>query len=346
MSDDAIAAGLNAGYYADADDLARRGVGSRSDIDVAMRLGAGYREGPFEARGHTTVAHADHHTGAISGWDTVAILGTGQMASGIAEAIARSGKRVIVLGRTPASLDRARRTATAVIERAVTRGRLDRDAADAVAGRLSFTDDPTGIRSVDLAIEAVSEDLGVKHEVLSLAHAHCDREVVFATNTSSYRVSEVMSPIAAERAHLALHFFNPAGVMKLVEVVPGSDPSLVENGGVWADEVGKVPVVSADIRGFIVNRLLIPYLNDAVRLHERGVSVTDIDEAMRASGLPMGPFELIDLIGVDVTIAALESMSAESDGDRARPSGLLLTMAAAGRLGRKSGSGFYSESEK
>ncbi len=348
MSQLSIAATLQEGYLADARALVSGGVASPTDIDVAMRLGAGYPHGPFEDVPEKTDAPAPTvvHPSERSAWDRVAVLGTGHMATGIAEAIARAGKDVTVVGRSDASVDRAKVNIVASLDRAVAKGRLTPAQAADVAGRIAFTSDMAGASTADLIVEAVAEDLEVKRAVLAAADAVCAGVTVFATNTSSFRVAEVMAQLPSTRTSLALHFFNPAVVMKLVEVVPGpSDVDVSELGVAWAREVGKTPVRSADARGFIVNRLLIPYLNDAVRLHENGVDIDQIDEAMTThEGLPMGPFALIDLIGVDVTVAALDSMSAGAD-ERVQPAGTLRRMVAEGRLGRKSGSGFRGKGE-
>jgi 3-hydroxybutyryl-CoA dehydrogenase len=220
------------------------------------------------------------------------------------------------------------------------------DAAD-IVNRIEFV---CGIENLpadsDLIVEAVAEDLSVKQAVLAQIDRLARPAAVLATNTSSYRVAEVMHDVSAQRRTLALHFFNPAAVMKLVEVVPGpGSESVLDVATAWARSLGKSPVRCADARGFIVNRLLIPYLNDAARLHENGATVAEIDAAMTgAPGLPMGPFALLDLIGLDVTVAALSSMAeAEPTDKRLVPATILVQLVAEGRLGRKSGAGFHSQ---
>jgi 3-hydroxybutyryl-CoA dehydrogenase len=346
MTYGSLARTLLSGYFADADLLVERDVATAADIDTAMRLGAGYPLGPFEARGADPGAPA-MATGSADGdssWSTVAVLGTGQMASGIAEGIARAGCRVTVLGRSAASLDRAAAAISTNLARSVARGRItDRDAGT-IADRVAYSTHTDEVASADLLIEAVSEDLALKRRVLSQADEQFDARTVFATNTSSFRVAEVMGGITSGRATLAIHFFNPAAVMKLVEVVPGSADDAAA-ADAWVRSIGKTPVRSRDERGFIVNRLLIPYLNDAVRLHEAGTPITLIDEVMTQEvGLPMGPFALIDLIGVDVTVAALDSMSEGAEG-RLAPADTLRKLVREGRLGRKSGAGFYTEGD-
>jgi 3-hydroxybutyryl-CoA dehydrogenase len=268
------------------------------------------------------------------------------MASGIAEAVARAGSAVAVVGRTAASIDRSRASITANLDRSVGRGRLSVQDAAAIVDRIHFVPSIGDIpQDADVIIEAVAEDLHVKRAVLAQIDQRARPSTILATNTSSYRVADVMSDVSSQRRTLALHFFNPASVMKLVEVVPGrGSESVVDPAIAWVHSLGKVPVESADTRGFIVNRLLIPYLNDAARLHESGCSVDDIDTAMTgAPALPMGPFALLDLIGLDVTVAALSSMAdAEPDDERLVPAAILTQFITEGRLGRKSGAGFYT----
>lgn len=344
MSQLPIVQALDEGYLADAHALVRAGVATPADINIAMRLGAGYPSGPFdEVSASASESASDREPESPSGWDRVAVLGTGHMAAGIAESVARAGKNVVVIGRTEDSVLRVGDVITASLGRAVSRGRLTAEQADEVTARITLTAQMSTGADADLVIEAVAEDLAVKSDVLAQAHEVFAAESVFATNTSSFRVAEVMAHVPKTRRTLALHFFNPAVVMKLIEVVAGpSDEDVSGLGTTWAREIGKVPVRSADERGFIVNRLLIPYLNDAVRLHEGGYDVDEIDLAMTTErGLPMGPFALIDLIGVDVTVAALDSLAAAADADeRIRPAGTLRRMVSQGRLGRKTGQGF------
>jgi len=343
---DDIAQALLERYYADADRLVRRGVASSQDVDLGMRLGAGYPAGPFEARSSAPQAASTSRTLTESPWSAVTVVGSGHMASGIAEAVARAGRAVTIVGRAAASLDRSRASIAANLDRSVGRGRLSEQDAAAIVDRIDFVPSIDGIpQDADVIIEAVAEDLHVKQAVLVQIDQRARPTAVLATNTSSYRVADVMSDVSLQRRTLAIHFFNPASVMKLVEVVPGPEgESVVDAATAWVHSLGKTPVRSADTRGFIVNRLLIPYLNDAARLHESGCSIDDIDAAMTGTpALPMGPFALIDLIGLDVTVAALSSMAeAEPDDERLVPAAILTQLVAEGRLGRKSGAGFYT----
>ena len=346
MDENDIAHELLGRYYSDADRLVNRGVASALDVDLGMRLGAAFPAGPFEARNLAPPAAPTSRSTADSPWSEVSIVGAGHMASGIAEAVARGGSAATVVGRTAASIDRSRAAITANLDRSVGRGRLSAQDAAAIADRIDFVSSIADIpEDSDVIVEAVAEDLRVKQGVLAQIDQVARPSTVLATNTSSYRVAEVMSDVSPQRRTLALHFFNPAAVMKLVEVVPGrGSESVVDPAIAWVHSLGKVPVRSADTRGFIVNRLLIPYLNDAARLHESGCSVDEIDTAITGTpALPMGPFALLDLIGLDVTVAALSSMAeAEPHDERLVPAAVLTRLVAEGRLGRKSSAGFYT----
>ncbi|SHN46735.1 3-hydroxyacyl-CoA dehydrogenase [Cryptosporangium aurantiacum] len=361
---------LLSGMLRDAVTLAERGVATPADIDTAMRLGAGHPQGPFEALAALTADQRAAHglpdswppadppsatgtpdaagggaasagAGAAAWGGAVGVVGTGHMAAGIAEAVARSGRPVVVLARSSASGDGLRDRVSSSSARAVTRGRLDAATRDAVLGRITVTADPTDLSGVDVAIEAVAEDAAVKAAVLARLDTALPPGTPIATNTSSYRVADLRPSVGPDRPMLALHFFNPAPVMKLVEVV--APENLRATASAWVRSLGKTPVPCADERGFVVNRLLIPYLNDAVRAHAGGLDASEIDERMRTgANHPMGPLALIDLIGLDVTVAALESMAAVDPAPRLEPALLLRALVAAGRLGRKSGRGFYT----
>jgi 3-hydroxybutyryl-CoA dehydrogenase len=345
---DPDALSLMAGLMADARRLADRGIARPSDIDLAMRLGAGHPRGPFELGGASPGLEADG-TAAPPGvaWTgPVGIVGSGHMAVGIAEAVARSGRTVRMVARSGPAAEDARSRVAGSLDRAVSRGRLDAAAAGEVLDRLTVATDTAVLVGTDVVVEAVAEDLDVKRAVVADLDHLLPVAQPIATNTSSFRVVDLADSVRAARPLLALHFFNPAPVMRLVEVAVPADrqvgEALTAAAQRWVRDLGKTPVVCADRRGFVVNRLLIPFLNDAVRLHERGVAAADVDELMRSgAGHPMGPLELIDLIGLDVTVAALDAMAAVEEEPRLRPAALLRALAAEGRLGRKSGSGFH-----
>jgi len=359
-SQDALA--VLSGLLRDAVLLVERGTATAADVDIAMRLGAGHPAGPFEVLAglaledrerlglmlpadETGAAHAT--AGAPTWRGPVGVVGTGHMATGIVEAVARSGRRVHVLARTPEAERRLRDTLAASLDRAVARGRLDAPGRDDVLGRVSVSEEPADLAGVDVVIEAVAEDLDVKAGVVARLDDVLPPSLPVATNTSSFRVADLRPAASSGRPVIALHFFNPAQVMKLVEVVvpddvPGAD-TLPATASAWARDIGKTPITCADSRGFVVNRLLIPFLNDAVRLLESGMPAAEVDELLRTgAGHPMGPLALVDLIGIDVTVAALESMAAVEDDPRVSPAATLRELVAAGRLGRKTGAGFHT----
>jgi len=329
-----------------------------------MRLGAGHPVGPFELLAGLTpedrerlglrirpaAATAASEAAAAPTWrGPVGVVGTGHMATGIVEAVARSGRPVRVLARSSASGQDMREKLTASLDRALSRGRLEETTRSEVLDRVAVTEHADDLADVDVVIEAVAEDLDVKAAVVGRIDAALPTSVPLATNTSSFRVADLRMFVAGPRPVLALHFFNPAQVMRLVEIVVPHD--LADSDGLrtaavgWARDLGKTPITCADSRGFVVNRLLIPFLNDAVRLHESGVPVHEVDELLKAGAdHPMGPLALIDLIGVDVTVAALESMAAVDEDPRLQPASTLRELIARGHLGRKSGAGFHSYS--
>jgi 3-hydroxybutyryl-CoA dehydrogenase len=348
---------LLSGQLADAVTMQESGIAVAADIDTAMRLGAGYKIGPFGVldelgsagaafgrRESPPAAAPPLQAGALTWSRATGVVGTGHMASGIVEAIARSGRQAIVLGRSATSLERLRSSVAGRLRRAVAKGRLSADESARAERAIELDTDPRALADADVVIEAVAEDLPLKQKLFAELDAVLPAGLPLATNTSSYRVGEIASSVASGRPALGLHFFNPAQVMKLVEVItgPGADAELAATAEAWARALGKTPVRCADSRGFIVNRLLIPFLNDAVHTHERGLPVAEIDALMvERAGHPMGPFALIDLIGLDITVAALASM-AETDPDpRLVPADTLRELVEKGHLGRKSGRGFY-----
>ncbi|WP_369264079.1 3-hydroxyacyl-CoA dehydrogenase NAD-binding domain-containing protein [Streptomyces sp. R35] len=354
---------LFSGLLRDAVALAGSGLASPADIDTAMRLGAGHPVGPL-----TLLRHLDPAVRAAAGlpeppeavvepdrseqetaaevWEhPVGVAGTGTMASGIAEALVRADVPAIVLGRTRASAERLHDAVATSLGKAVARGRLTDDLHQRALAHLHLTTDPGDLADCGHVIEAVAEDLAVKQELLRLLDDALPVDTVLATNTSSLTVAEIRAGLPAWRTVIALHFFNPAKAMKLVEVT-GPDEDVVNAACAWVRRIGKVPVRCGDERGFVVNRLLIPYLNDAVRALDAGAfTAIETDALMcEAFGHPMGPFELIDLIGTDVTAAA-QSMLHQASGDaRLKPADGLLSLVAEGRFGRKSGAGFHDHS--
>jgi len=285
-----------------------------------------------------------------SGISTIGIVGTGLMASGIAEVAAKAGNEVILRGRSEASIKKSKAAVQKSLERAVSKGKLDQVAADEILGRITTTLEFSDLAECDLVIEGVAEDLSVKQEVFRELGRSVKPDALLASTTSSLPVVDLAAVTDRPDRVVGLHFFNPAPVMKLVEVVRtvATAQDVEQRAISWVREVKKHPVRCRDRAGFIVNFLLFPYLNDAVRMHEEGYSTPeDIDTAMRLGcAHPMGPFALMDIVGLDVTYAILNSLHEEFRERRYAPAPLLEHMVRAGYLGRKTGRGFYDYTAK
>ena len=284
----------------------------------------------------------------VSEVQTIGVVGTGLMASGIAQVAAKAGHQVILRGRSESSIKKAKAAVAKSLDKLVTKGKLEQSAADEIAGRITTTLEFSDLAEADLVVEAVAEDLPLKLEIFSELDRSVKPDAVLATTTSSLSVVDLAAITDRPDRVVGLHFFNPAPIMKLVEVVRtvATDDAVVARSTAWVREIGKHPVQCRDRAGFIVNFLLFPYLNDAVRMHEEGYSSPqDIDAAMKLGcGHPMGPFELMDIVGLDVTHAILNSLHDEFRERRYAPAPLLEHMVRAGYLGRKAGRGFYDYS--
>jgi len=275
----------------------------------------------------------------------VGILGSGIMGSGIAEAVATAGFEVVLRSRSAATAAATRITLEKGLARQVTRGRLDQEQADAVVGRVHVTAYLDDLAGCDLVIESVVEDLATKVALFAEVDRVLGRAAVLATNTSTLPVVDLAVAVSSPERVCGMHFFNPAPVMKLVEIVAPITASeeTIAIATAFARECGKDPVRVKDQAGFVVNALLFPYLNNAVRLLESGVADRDgIDEAMRGGcGFPMGPLALLDLVGLDTSVAILDTLHGEHGDPGSVAVPVLRRMVAAGHLGRKSGRGFY-----
>jgi 3-hydroxybutyryl-CoA dehydrogenase len=277
----------------------------------------------------------------------VLVAGVGFMGHGIAQVLAASGREVICYEPDLARAEAGRRRVAENLERLVTRGRLTAEEAAAILARLRATDEMAAAAEVDLVVEAVPEDPMVKGQVLSQLDRIAPPAAIFATNTSSISIDRLAGSLsqARRRRFLGLHFFSPVPVMPLVEIVPGreTDPAVVEGARRLATELGKEVVVSADRPGFIVNRILMPFLAEAMRAYEEGVASKEAIDLAARRGLnhPLGPFELADFIGLDVVLGIMRVLAEELGGEYRRPPRVLAELVAAGRLGRKSGAGFY-----
>ena len=281
-----------------------------------------------------------------TGISEVAVIGLGLMGSGIAELAARSGRRVVAIEINRDFLDQGMVRLGASLDKAVSRGKLTEAARAEMLSRIRPTDDiAAGVAGADLVIEAIPERMELKHELFAQLDAACRADAILATNTSSLSITEIAGGTRYPARVAGLHFFNPAPVMKLVEVISTvlTAPETSQALALLAHDLGKTAVQVSDRAGFIVNALLLPYLNHAVRLLETGQATReDIDKAATAGlGLPMGPLTLLDLIGLDTSLAVLEVLQAEFGGTRYAPASLLRRLCDARLFGRKSGRGFY-----
>jgi 3-hydroxybutyryl-CoA dehydrogenase len=280
--------------------------------------------------------------------DRVGVIGCGLMGHGIAQVAAQAGCQVVVREVDQSVLARGLARIEKQLARAVEKEKLEQEDADAVRGRISGTLDYGDMAGCDLVIEAIDESLERKVEMWSEVDAVVKPEAIFATNTSSLSVVEQAARTGRPDRFLGLHFFNPAQVMKLVEVircVTTSDETF-DAGQAFARRIGKLGIATRDSAGFIVNRLLVPYMLDAIRAYEEGVgSIDEIDQAMKAgAGHPMGPLTLADFVGLDTLGSICEVMFDEFRERRFAKPPTLRRMLAAGWYGRKSGLGFYDYS--
>ncbi|MBA3906812.1 MAG: 3-hydroxyacyl-CoA dehydrogenase family protein [Pseudonocardiales bacterium] len=274
----------------------------------------------------------------------VGVVGTGTMATGVAEVLAKAGLDVVVRGRSDSKVAGAIASVRKSLEKAVVRGKLTEDERDATLARITGTTRLEDFADVDLVIEAIAEELDVKRAVFAALDEICKPGAILATTTSSLPVVECAAATARPGDVVGMHFFNPAPVMRLVEVVSTitTAPDVAATVLALCERVGKVPVSCGDRAGFIVNALLFPYLNDAVKMLEAHYATADdIDAAMKTGcALPMGPFELLDVVGLDVALAIERSLWAEFREAGFAPAPLMEHLVTAGRLGRKTGHGF------
>jgi 3-hydroxybutyryl-CoA dehydrogenase len=280
----------------------------------------------------------------------VGVLGCGLMGAGIAEVAAKAGFDVVVREVDRVTIEKGIGRIRGSLDKAVEKGKLDAAARDAALGRLAGTVDFTDLAGCDLVIEAIIENLDEKKRVYAAVDAVVGDGAILASNTSSLTVTQLAMATKRPDRFVGLHFFNPVPVMKLVEIVRTllTDEAVLADVNEFCRAIGKTPVACRDNSGFIVNRLLVPYLLDAIRALEEGVgSVEDIDEGMKLGcGYPMGPFTLLDFVGLDTTYYIANIMFEEYREKRFAPPPLLKQMVQAGRFGRKSGRGFYDYSQK
>jgi 3-hydroxybutyryl-CoA dehydrogenase len=275
---------------------------------------------------------------------SVGVVGSGIMGSGLAEVAARAGFDVVVRSRTHAGADAVLATVSAGFAKQVARERMTEAERDSILARISVTDDLHRLADCDLVIESVVEDMDVKRELFEKLDRIVKPEAILATNTSTLAVVELAMVTERPDKVCGIHFFNPAPMMSLVEVIrplTASD-STIEVAMEFAGNCGKDAVLVQDRAGFIVNALLFPYLNNAIRMWEQGTaSMDDIDTAMQGGcNFPMGPFALLDLVGLDTSLAILDALYAEFRDPNFAAAPALRRMVAAGHLGRKTKRGF------
>lgn len=282
----------------------------------------------------------------MSNIKTVGVVGSGTMGTGIAIVAARAGFRTKVLDTRQDALDRAREQTRAFLEKSVQRKKLEQAQLEQIMDNWSGTTEAAQMADCDIIIEAVFEDLGVKHRLFQQLHAVCPPHTIFASNTSTISITEIAGGCGRDDRFVGMHFCLPAQLMKLVEMSSGMNTSEETFAKAWqfAEAMGQKPVRTQDTPGFILNYFLIPYHNDAIRLIEQGVAEpADIDLAIKtALGYPMGPMELLDLVGLDTQRLLCDAMHGLTNEPRAACPPLVKRMIAAGRLGKKTGKGFHN----
>src|SRR5712692_131331 len=279
----------------------------------------------------------------------VGVVGCGLMGSGIAQVAAQAGFATVVREVTPALLEKGLKGIEKNLARLVEKGTITEAVKNEIRGRLKGTTAIEDLKDCDVIVEAIIEQLPAKRELFAALDAICPPSAIFASNTSSLTITEIATATKRPQRFVGLHFFNPVPVMKLVEVVKtiATDPAVYDEMVAFGAKLGKTPVRASDSTGFIVNRLLVPYLLDAIRALEEGVgSIEDIDNSMKLGcGYPMGPLTLLDFVGLDTTYYISQIMFDEFKERRFAAPPLLKRMVLAGWNGRKSGRGFYDYSD-
>jgi 3-hydroxybutyryl-CoA dehydrogenase len=276
---------------------------------------------------------------------TVGVVGLGAMGAGIAQLAIEAGFATIGHELDADAGEAARVRMTHFLARKVDKGQLEADARDATLDRLRLSTDLSELAGCELVIEAAFEDLAIKHELFRALEAVVPDEAILATNTSALSVTEIASVLELPERAVGMHFFNPAPLMPLVEIVRAERTAapVAAAARAFGIALGKTPIDCSDTPGFVVNRVLIPLLNDCVRvLDEAGITPEDLDAGMKlGAGWPMGPCTLLDLVGVDVHVHASEALYDKLREPRMAPPARLVRMFKSGKLGRKSGEGFY-----
>jgi 3-hydroxyacyl-CoA dehydrogenase len=276
-----------------------------------------------------------------------AVMGAGAMGAGIAQVITYSGLPVILKDVNQAAVDRGLETIRKIYQGRVDKGKMTASDLEQKMALVTGATDYSGFSDVDIVIEAVFEEISIKQKLFQELEGICPESTIFASNTSSLPISAIAAATKRPEKVIGMHFFNPAPVMKLVEVIPGlaTSQDTVDDVVAFSESLRKIPIRVQECAGFLVNRLLMPYLNEAALALQDGVATAkEIDEALVKFGMPMGPFTLLDMIGIDVAAKVAEILY-DSYGPRAKPAEILSALYKAGRLGTKSGAGVYEYAE-
>ncbi|MCE5988437.1 3-hydroxybutyryl-CoA dehydrogenase [Pseudomonas sp. NY15349] len=278
--------------------------------------------------------------------EQIAVIGAGTMGNGIAQVCAVAGYQVLLVDVSDAALERGVATLSKNLERQVSKGTLDADKAAAARTRIRTSTDYTQLSGAQLVIEAATENLQLKQRILQQVAANVAADCLIATNTSSLSVTQLAASIEHPERFIGVHFFNPVPMMALVEIIRGLQTSdgTYAQALVVTEKVGKTPITAGNRPGFVVNRILVPMINEAIFVRQEGLaSAEDIDTGMRLGcNQPIGPLALADLIGLDTLLAIMEAFHEGFNDSKYRPAPLLKEMVAAGWLGRKSGRGFFT----
>lgn len=282
--------------------------------------------------------------------NTVGIVGAGTMGSGIAELVASAGKNVVLLDIEKDIAEDAVAKIEKSLGRLARRGKIDEEQVTLIVSSIHPTEDYGDFRDADIVIEAASEDMDLKKAVFAKIEENAGEDTIIATNTSTLSVTELAMGTSRPEKVVGMHFFNPAPIMKLVEVIntAKTSPEILEETMEFARSLDKYPIMAKDRAGFVVNRILLPMINEAIFTLDEGIAAAaEIDNAMKlGANHPIGPLALADLIGLDVTLSVLDVLYTEYGDQKFRPAPLLKEMVRAGNLGRKTGKGFFEYGRK